>query len=700
MNELGIALGWLAIQIALAMLPAAALHLLASRRGPVAGSWMAAASLVMIVGITALVFFPRPEIGGEAVTASTVSQSHGGNIPSALSHGGDRKESSASSPASDGFLAPTQARAIWTRLGSLLAHSAAPALRWAGIAALAALIGMGLGLFRLVLGLWAVHECRRRGTRIDDADATRLLELLKTAMDCETAVELVELPDLATPATAGWRRPMVLLPTDWKFWSESDLRAVLAHELAHIKRADYIVGLMARLMLAVHFYHPLVRWIAGRLQSQQELAADAVGARFAGGRGPYLAVLSRMALRQDREISWWPARAFSPARGTLIRRIRMLRDHEESGDRGWAPARRLLAAAVLGIIAVGVWVLPAPVQGGDEKLSPEVAKTLKLVPTTRSEAPPFDLSYISDDAMGVVAFHPAAAFRRQGMAQYAGQVNTLTALKGLDKELGFPISKCPLKVEQIDQVTAVVKLDVTVQQGKELGRMSFHCITISTVEPFDWLKLIRSWWPDAVQLRERDKVYYKVRCPWLGQKPCFYFPDNRTMVGDEESTILRLIRRPAPATPEFARGEDWKKVEHDLFAVIFNNHDGRIREAIRKLPMDDDDKPFGEFLEHTDRWMIGLADADDFLVRFLADCHDPRSAQAVATLVTKFRDWRLQDLQKPQANTNSDHSRRLELLGQMLKGLRVATSRTSVSVEHGKGVKLADLLPLIAKNGL
>ena len=157
-------------------------------------------------------------------------------------------------------------------------------------------------------------------------------------MHCDATIELIELSDLATPATAGWRRPMVLLPDDWRSWSESDLRAVLAHELAHIQRSDYIVGVMARLAVALHFYHPLVRWMAGRLQAQQELAADAVGARFAGGRGPYLAVLSRMALRQDTEISWWPARAFSPARGTLIRRIRMLRNHEESGDRGWAPA--------------------------------------------------------------------------------------------------------------------------------------------------------------------------------------------------------------------------------------------------------------------------------------------------------------------------------------------------------------------------
>ncbi len=699
MNALGIALGCLAIQISLAMLPATALHLLASRRGPVAGSWMAAASLAMIVGLTALAWLPRPEIGGEAM-ARTMSQTREPDVSPALPDAGNHKQSAVGSPAFEGFLSLTQAQAIWRRLGSRLALNAAPWMRWAGIAALAALIGMGGGLFRLLLGLWAVHECRRRGKRIDDDAAIRLLESLKTDMNCDTSIEFRELPDLATPATAGWRRPMVLLPGEWRSWSESDLRAVFAHELAHIQRSDYIVGLMARLAVAMHFYHPLVRWMALRLQAQQELAADAVGARFAGGRGPYLAVLSRMALRQDREISWWPARAFSPARGTLIRRIRMLRDHEDSDGRNWAPARRLLAAALLAGIAVGVWILPAPVQGGDGEKVADVTQATKPAPATRSETPAFDLSYIPENAMGVVAFHPAATFRRLGMAQYASQLNALTAIKGQDKAFGFPISKCPLKVEQIEQVTAVVKFDRTVQHGKETGRLMIHCLTIRTVEPFDWLKLIRSWWPNTVQLREGDKDYYKIHYPQLGPNPCCYFPDNRTVVCDEEAIILGLIRRQTPSAPEFTRGDDWQRVEHNLLAVILDNHEGRISRVTKKVSKDDEEAQYDEFLELSDRWVMGLADADDFLIRFIATCRDPRAAQTIAKLVTNLRDSCLKELGKPHEDTVPEHLRIGEHLGQILKNLRVEAGHTTVSVEHGGGIKLADLLPLIAENGL
>ena len=60
-------------------------------------------------------------------------------------------------------------------------------------------------------------------------------------------MELREVADLGSPATAGWRRPVILVPPDWRDWDASERRAVLAHELAHIIRGDYAAGLLARL---------------------------------------------------------------------------------------------------------------------------------------------------------------------------------------------------------------------------------------------------------------------------------------------------------------------------------------------------------------------------------------------------------------------------------------------------------------------
>ena len=186
---------------------------------------------------------------------------------------------------------------------------------WGSLVAAAGLAGAGLGLVRLFLGLWAVQLCRRRGTIVTDPDLKELLEEIQVGIGCRREVEIRQVPDLVAPATAGWRHPVVLLPADWPSWDESTRRAVLAHELAHIQRRDYATGFVARLAVSLHFYHPLVYWMAGRLQLQQELAADAVGARFARGRGPYLLALSRLALRQEGRSPCWPARAFLPRGG-------------------------------------------------------------------------------------------------------------------------------------------------------------------------------------------------------------------------------------------------------------------------------------------------------------------------------------------------------------------------------------------------
>ena len=146
---------------------------------------------------------------------------------------------------------------------------------------------------------------------------------------------------------------------------------------------------------------------------------------------------------------------------------------------------------------------------------------------------------------------------------------------------------------------------------------------------------------------------------------------------------------------------DWKKVEHDLVAVVLDNHEGgKLRNATRTTKGTAADQQFGEFLDLTSRWVMGLADADDFLPEFIATCRDPHSAQTLAKLVTNLRDACLKDMHKPHKDQIPDHLRIQELVGQIMNGMRVETGQNSVRVEPGGAVKLAELLPLIARNGL
>jgi hypothetical protein len=74
--------------------------------------------------------------------------------------------------------------------------------------------------------------------------------------------------------TWGVTKPVIVLPTDSRNWTQAALRATLLHELAHVKRLDYLTQLLAEMACAINWFNPLV-WMAARsLRSDAELAAD------------------------------------------------------------------------------------------------------------------------------------------------------------------------------------------------------------------------------------------------------------------------------------------------------------------------------------------------------------------------------------------------------------------------------------------
>ncbi len=218
------------------------------------------------------------------------------------------------------------------------------------------LASLCLGLARVGFGIWTIQGLRTRSRPIVDGDLGQEIEILRAELSCTVNVEARESTELATPATIGWRRPL-LLPGDWREWNAAEGRAVLAHELAHVKREDFAAVVVAQLSLALNFYHPLAHWLAARLRLEQELAADAWGAALSGGKATYLAAVARLALRRDSVAFTWPAQAFLPARGTFIRRIEMLRNSKQISHVSLPIAARILtisALAALGFLVAGV----------------------------------------------------------------------------------------------------------------------------------------------------------------------------------------------------------------------------------------------------------------------------------------------------------------------------------------------------------
>ena len=109
----------------------------------------------------------------------------------------------------------------------------------------------------------------------------------------------------------------------------------------------------------------------------------------------------------------------------------MLRDHSEAVDRSWSRPRRVLAAFCLLGVAAAVMTLRGPARGADDKPADAVrSQSADSTPRepARANPGPIELVYVPENAVGLVAFRPAATFRRAGMARFAKRFREAAAL--------------------------------------------------------------------------------------------------------------------------------------------------------------------------------------------------------------------------------------------------------------------------------
>ncbi len=353
MNAIGLAIVWTALQITLIGGLTAVLYLAMRRFGPRLGVTTAMCGLGLMATAALLTFSPwptwsaklpmmlrsttlEPSLDTEAIMATELTSTAGFEFPWLRDA---RKMWLAELAKSDAVVASQRPSRSW---------------RWTGLAAAVSFLTLAFGAIRLLLGLVTARNYGVDSATVHDKRLLEILDNLKARLGCRANIQIHVHPRLVSAATIGWRRPMILLPRGWRSWSQSDLHAVVAHELAHIHHRDYFGWLCTQLFVVVQFYHPLAHWLAARLRLDQELAADAVAAELAGGRDVYLASLAGLALQRADERLSWSAQAFLPTRGSFLRRIEMLRETRRSSGGG---QHQLLRPLIVGLLLVGAIII-------------------------------------------------------------------------------------------------------------------------------------------------------------------------------------------------------------------------------------------------------------------------------------------------------------------------------------------------------
>jgi hypothetical protein len=328
---------------------------------------------------------------------------------------------------------------------------------------------------------------------------------------------------------------------------------VLAHEIAHIQRHDFLTWLTAQVALTLHFYHPLVHWLCGRLRLEQELAADAAAARFAGGRQAYLTTLAAMALRQaDRPLAW-PARTFLPTRGTFMRRIDMLRDAKPGST---TPSVGLRVGTVVVLLAAGLFAagfrgINGPADAADDG---RIAGAVAGAATTTADEPA-SLAYVPRDAVMVAMLRPAKLLKQPAFAQLA----TAFERMGMSRDEAETLKR-------IEQVSLVFLLQEN-PQGQTLPNPSGSILRLA--DAADAQALAKKLVPNAVEEEYGNHTYFK-NPNGSSDGYCYYFVDEKTFLIGKETGIRRMIIAGATGASKAKWAAAWNYVASGDGALLVN----------------------------------------------------------------------------------------------------------------------------------
>jgi beta-lactamase regulating signal transducer with metallopeptidase domain len=221
----------------------------------------------------------------------------------------------------------------------------------------------GVLIFAIRL-LWVTRQAarlRRSGEPANPGLADAALQLARRLGVVRT-VRVLTSEMIDTPSVVGWLEPVILFPPVALLrLSARQLETVLVHELAHIRRHDYLVNLFQLIVEALFFYQPAVWWVSSLIRRERELCCDDVVVEVCGDPLAYARALTQL----ERSRVMGPDLALASTAGPLTYRVRRL-----TGVLDPRPAARVSAGIPVGLALAGLlismqWVGAQP-QGSAE----------------------------------------------------------------------------------------------------------------------------------------------------------------------------------------------------------------------------------------------------------------------------------------------------------------------------------------------
>lgn len=214
---------------------------------------------------------------------------------------------------------------------------------------LAPVWALGVVIFQMrgIAGWLAARRLARRGVCRAPKEWEARLNRLRSQLRVSKPVELLESSLAEVPVVMGYLRPIILMPVSvLAGMPAAQVEAILLHELAHIRRHDYLVNLLQVFAEGLLFYHPAVWWISQTMRTERENCCDDLVVSATGMALEYAKALTALESRRRAAET-----ALAATDGDLTRRVRRLIGHSQRTSQAALPAVTAAILAFTGVMA-------------------------------------------------------------------------------------------------------------------------------------------------------------------------------------------------------------------------------------------------------------------------------------------------------------------------------------------------------------
>ncbi len=182
---------------------------------------------------------------------------------------------------------------------------------------------------KLLIELFSVHQLPKQAiVPTSEKLYSRFIELTEQLEMKKTPRLLISLK-VKVPMAIGWLKPVVIIPASMlSGLTPAQLDMLMLHELAHIRRHDYLVNFLQTLVETLFFFHPAVHWIAKKMRNEREYCSDDIAVHHCGDPVAYAHTLADTAshCKKHRSLTI-PSFAMAASGGDLKQRVLRLVDH-------------------------------------------------------------------------------------------------------------------------------------------------------------------------------------------------------------------------------------------------------------------------------------------------------------------------------------------------------------------------------------